>query len=58
MLKYVKNKAVPQYIYTKLLYIDNKEVVDLRIFLKSNGYMGGLKKKKNMCRRLDFLKHI
>jgi len=46
MLKYVKNKAVPQYIYTKLLYIDNKEVVDLRIFLKSNGYMGGLKKKK------------
>jgi hypothetical protein len=46
MLKYVKNKAVAQYIYTKLLYIDNKEVVDLRIFLKSNGYMGGLKKKK------------
>jgi len=46
MLKYVRNKVIGQYIYSKLLYIDNKEVADLRIFLKSNGYKGGLKKKK------------
>jgi len=46
MLKYVKNKAIGDYIYTKLLYIDNKEIVNLRIFLKTNGYKGGLKKKK------------
>jgi len=46
MRKYIRNKVIGQYIYAKLLYIDNKEVSDLRIFLKSNGYTGGLKKKK------------
>lgn len=41
----VKNNA---YIYTKLLYIDNKELVKLRLFLKTYGYKGVLKKKKDL----------
>jgi len=57
MLKYIRNKLIGQYIYAKLLYIDNKEVSDLRIFLKSNGYTGGLK-KKNIWRRWGYRKHI